>query len=65
MKRHGRCLWKILAMIPLMGVYNVASCQADVMREVAQDLDQRASDLDGEEDDLDLGDYLADLVGGL
>jgi hypothetical protein len=52
-------------MVPLLGLYNLASCQANLMRNVAGDLDKRADHLDGEDDDVDLGDYLADLVEGL
>ena len=65
MKRHAKCLWKVFVMIPMLGLYNLASCQADTLRNVARDLDERANKIDGEEDDLDLGDYLADLVDGL
>jgi hypothetical protein len=52
-------------MIPLLSLYNLASCQANFMRDVAGDLDRRADRLDGQDDDLDLGDYLADLVDDL
>ncbi|HUU85838.1 MAG TPA: hypothetical protein VM243_20260 [Phycisphaerae bacterium] len=65
MRWRTKCVWKILALIPMLGLYNLASCQADVMRDVAKDLDDRAGELDGQDDDLDLGDYLADLVDGL
>ena len=60
MKRHAKCLRKIFILIPLMGVYNMATCQADVMRRTANELDQHADDLDGENDDF--GDFLADVV---
>ncbi len=65
MRRHSRALWRVLALIPLLGVYNLASCQANVLRDVAQGLDDRADEIDHEEDDLDLGDYLSDLVEDL
>ena len=64
MKRHVKCLWRVLAMIPLLGLYNFTTCQAEAMRDVADDLDRRADRLD-HDDDIDLGDYLADLVEGL
>jgi hypothetical protein len=48
----------------MMGLYNFSSCQADIMRSFANDLDERADDLDGD-DDIDLGDYLADLFEDL
>jgi len=51
-------------MIPLLGLYNFTTCQADAMRDVASELDRRADRLD-HDDDLDLGDYLADLVEDL
>jgi len=60
MRRHVRCLWRFLALIPLMGVYSLASCQANTLRETARVLDDRADDLDGE--DTDLGDLLSDIV---
>ncbi|MHC4064560.1 MAG: hypothetical protein ACYSUI_08685 [Planctomycetota bacterium] len=65
MKRHAQCLWRSLAMIPLLGLYNFTNCQANVIRDVADDLNQRADDLDGQDEDIDLGDYLSDLVEDL
>ncbi len=64
MKRHAQCLWRILALIPLLGLYNFTNCQTTVVRDVADGLDRRADRLDGD-DDLDLGDYLSDLVEDL
>lgn len=61
MRRHVRCLWRLLALVPMLGVYNVASCQADVLRRTASELDDRADDLD-HDDDLELGDLLSDAV---
>ena len=49
MRRRTKCVWRILAMIPLLGLYNLASCQANFMRDVAGDLDRRADRLDGED----------------
>ena len=60
MRRHVRCLWKLLAIIPLMGVYNLATCQANTLRHAANALDEEADELDG--GDEDLGDLLSDLV---
>ena len=65
MRRRTKCVWRILALIPMLSLYNLASCQANLMRDVADDIDKQANRLDGEEDDLDLGDYLADLVEDL
>lgn len=65
MRRRTKCVWRILALIPMLSLYNLASCQANLMRDVADDIDSRADRLDGEDDDLDLGDYLADLVEDL
>ena len=65
MRRRTKCVWRILALIPMLSLYNLASCQANLMRDVADDFDKRADRLDGEDDDLDLGDYLADLVEDL
>ncbi len=63
MRGHVRCLWRLLALIPLTGVYSVASCQADVLRDTADVLDEQADDLDS--DDTDLGDLLSDIVEDL
>ena len=60
MRRHARCLWRVLALIPLMGVFNLATCQADVLRQTADALDDTANDLD--DDDAELGDLLSDIV---
>jgi len=64
MTRRSRRPWRILAVLPLLSLYNFASCQANVLRDVASNLDERADDLD-KDDDIDLGDYLAELVEGL
>ncbi|MFQ5489536.1 MAG: hypothetical protein ACE5GE_02340 [Phycisphaerae bacterium] len=63
MRRGFWRLLKLLAMIPLMGVYSAASCQADALREVADDLDRQANRIDDRPPDL--GDVLSDLVDEL
>ena len=68
MRRHTKCVWRSLALIPFLSIYGLSSCQADTLRDTASRLDSRADALDGGDDDeldIDLGDYLADLVGGL
>jgi hypothetical protein len=61
MRRHRRCLWKLLALVPLLGVYNFATCQADILRRTAEELDQAADDFD-DDDDPELGEILSDVV---
>jgi hypothetical protein len=61
-------VWRSLALIPFLSIYSLSSCQADALRGTASRFDSRADALDGGQDDeldIDLGDYLADLVGGL
>ena len=68
MKRHTRCVWRVLATIPFLSIYSISGCEADTLRDTASQLDRRANALDGGDDDevdIDLGDYLADLLGGL
>ncbi len=60
MRRHARRLWRVLALIPLMGVFNLTTCQVDVLRNTADALDETADDLG--DDDVDLGDLLSDVV---
>ena len=61
MRWHRRCLWKFLALIPLLGVYSFATCQADVLRQTAAELDQAADDFD-DDDEPELGEILSDVV---
>ena len=63
MRRHAKCLWRWLVVMSVAGVHNLGPCQATVTRNSNGDIDLRADTLD--DDDIDLGDYLADLVGGL
>ena len=49
--------------MPVFGLCQISSCQANVLRDVADELDDRANRLDG--DDVDLGDFLSDLVDDL
>jgi len=60
MKRHSQCLWRILAATPLLYLFSMNSCQADLYRNAADDLNDRADRLEG--DNVDLGDYISDLV---
>ena len=50
-------------MFPVIGLSEVSSCQAAVLRDVADELDQQADELDHK--DPDLGDFLSDLVEDL
>ena len=63
MRRYSLHLLKLLALVPLMGMYSTASCQADTLRKVAEDLDDRANNIDDR--DPTLGDILSDLVEDL
>ena len=65
MRRRYQRLWTKFALIPLMGLCSLSTCQADVMRDVADSLDEEANEIDGSRNDLDLGDYLSDLVKDL
>ena len=59
----SRIKWALLA--PLMTVYAFGSCSADTLRDTADILDNAARDIDGEERDVDLGDWLADELEDL
>lgn len=52
-------------MAPLLAVYGVNGCTADAFRLAASELAEVADDMDGGSQDLDLGDYLSDLVEDL
>ena len=51
--------------VPLMASCYAGGCTADVLRDVATGLEDAANDIDGEDRDVDLGDFLSDLVDGL
>ena len=59
------CARKALALVPLLGVFNLVSCQADAIRGLADDLQRRADRIEDQDDDVDLGDLLSDLVEDL
>jgi hypothetical protein len=63
MQRRTRWLLRATTLLPMCAVFDLAGCQADVLRRTASELDERADHLD--DDDVDLGDYLSDLVDDL
>lgn len=63
MRRRVSPLLKLLASIPLLGAYSVATCQANALRDVAVILDDRANSIDDR--DPTLGGVLSDLVEDL
>ncbi len=60
MRRYAKSWWKLLALIPMMGVYSTTTCQADALRRTAEALDERADDIDRDDDEL--GELLSDIV---
>ena len=52
-------------MAPLLTVYAINGCTADALRLAASEFEDVADDMDGGSQDLDLGDYLSDLVEDL
>ena len=65
MKRHRTCLGIFLALSPGLVVLGANGCGAEVLRSLSEELDEEANRIDGSEDDVDLGDYLADIVDDL
>jgi hypothetical protein len=51
---------KVLMVMPLMGAFAFEGCTADTLRLVAETLDDRADEIDGEDEDF--GDWLADEI---
>ena len=56
---------KAALMVPLMAVYADGGCSTDIIRLAASELEEVADDMDGSNRDIDLGDYLSDLVEDL
>jgi len=64
--KGGIARWvKAALMAPLLAVYSMNGCTADALRLAASEFRDVADDMDGGSQDLDLGDYLSDLVEGL
>ena len=62
MKRDvGRLITAALA-APLLAACYGGACTADVIRDVASELEDVADDIDGSDRDMHFGDYLTDLV---
>jgi len=65
MRGKGIRWWMMLLMLPLGSVFGSDGCVAEGLRIVADDLDEFAGSLDGEDDDLDLDDFLDELFEGV
>lgn len=61
MRSKGIRWWVMLLMLPLGSVYGGNGCVADSLREVADDLENIASDIDGN-DEQTVGEFLDDLL---
>lgn len=63
MNRRTKYLRRLILALPVAAVYNIGNCQTVVTRDSGGRVTVTANELQ-EEDNIDLGDYLADLVGG-
>ena len=59
--RFGNWL-KVLLAVPLLGAYAMEGCTANAMREAAAYLSDRADEIDGSDEDIDLGEWLVDEI---
>ncbi len=61
--KTGHARWiKAVLLAPLLAVYGGNACTADAVRYAASELEDVANEMDGQDQDVDLGDYLADLM---
>ncbi|MCK4660826.1 MAG: hypothetical protein KAV82_15005 [Phycisphaerae bacterium] len=65
MKTNATRWIRAALMAPLLALYGTDGCAADALRYAASELEDVANDIDGHDDDLDLGDYLTDWVEDL
>ncbi|MCP4250758.1 MAG: hypothetical protein GY778_27285 [bacterium] len=64
MNRRTKYLRRLILLLPMTALYNIGNCQTVVTRDSDGRVTVQADELE-EEKNLDLGDYLADLVEGL
>ena len=65
MKRRILAWVKVAMLAPVAATYATGGCGAKVLRETADVLDEAAQDIDGEDGEVDLGDWLSDELEDL